>query len=126
MTYQLKITTVPQSASVAITGDLDYETADDLVEVATQLIEQNDLRDLHLDFSETAFLDSAALSGLLLLHRRTAQAGVTLHLDSRPAFLDRVLQVTGLFDHFDLTRTDAETGDPDLLGQASSGEASAR
>jgi anti-anti-sigma factor len=126
MTYQLTITTAPRTASVRITGDLDYETADDLVEVATKLFEQNDLSDLHLDFSETAFLDSAALSGLLLLHRRTSQADIALHLDNRPAFLDRVLQVTGLFDHFDLTRTDAETADPDLLGQASSGESSAR
>jgi anti-anti-sigma factor len=54
--------------------------------------------DLHLDFSELTFLDSAALSRLLMLHCRTSQAGVALHLDHRPQFLDRVLQVTGLFD----------------------------
>jgi anti-anti-sigma factor len=82
--------------------------------------------DLHLDFSELTFLDSAALSRLLMLHRRTSQAGVALHLDHRPQFLDRVLQVTGLFEHFDLTRSDAETGDPGLLGQASSGESGGR
>lgn len=122
MTYSLAISTAARSASIRITGDLDYETSDDLVEVATRLLAQNGLSDLHLDFSETAFLDSAALSGLLLLHRRTSEAGVALHLDNRPQFLDRVLQVTGLFNHFDLTRTDAETGDPGLLGQTSSGE----
>ncbi len=127
MTYHLTITTAPRSVRVRITGDLDYQTTDDLVEVASQLLtEQNHLRDLHLDFSEMAFLDSAALSGLLLLHRRTSRAGVALHLDHRPAFLDRILQVTGLFDHFDLTRTDAETSDPNLVGQASSGETGAR
>jgi anti-anti-sigma factor len=127
MTYSLAITTSAQSATVRITGDLDYETADDLVEVASQLVDQqNTMSDLHLDFTELTFLDSAALSGLLLLHRRTSQAGVALHLDHRPPFLDRVLQVTGLFDHFDLTRTDAETGDPGLLGQGSSSESGAR
>jgi anti-anti-sigma regulatory factor len=82
--------------------------------------------DLHLDFSELTFLDSAVLSRLLMLHRRTSQAAVALHLDHRPQFLDRVLQVTGLFEHFDLTRSDAETGDPGLLGQASSGESRGR
>jgi hypothetical protein len=51
---------------------------------------------------------------------------VALHLDHRPQFLDRVLQVTGLFDHFDLTRSDAEIGNPSLLSQASSGESGAR
>jgi hypothetical protein len=27
-----------------------------------------------------------------------------------------------MFEHFDLTRSDAETGDPGVLGHASSGE----
>jgi anti-anti-sigma factor len=127
MTYTLTITTAPGSAFFRIAGDLDYETTDELVEAATQLLtRRNDLSDLHLDFSKTTFLDSAALSGLLLIHRRASQAGVALHLDHRPTFLDRVLQVTGLFSHFDLTRTEAETGDPTLLGQSGSSESSAR
>lgn len=123
MTYHLTITTASRSACVRITGDVDYETADDLVEAASQLLaQQNALRDLHLDFSQTAFLDSAALSGLLLLHRRASQAGVRMHLDHRPAFLDRVLQVTGLFGHF--VPEEAATGsvDSNLVGQASAGE----
>jgi anti-anti-sigma factor len=127
MTFSLRITTAARSASVRIVGDLDYETADDLVEVASQLLaRQNTMSHLHLDFSELAFLDSAALSGLLILHRRASHAGVALHLDHRPRFLDRVLQVTGLFEHFDLTRSDAEIGDPGLLRQASSGESGGR
>jgi hypothetical protein len=39
---------------------------------------------LHLIFSELSFLDSAALSGLLIMHHRASQAGVTFHLDHRP------------------------------------------
>ncbi|OBK36671.1 hypothetical protein A5658_05735 [Mycobacterium sp. 1245111.1] len=127
MTYHLTITTAPRMASVRIAGDLDYQTTDDLVDVATQLLTEHDeMSDLHLDFSETAFLDSAALSGLLLLHRRTTQSGVALHLDHRPPFLDRVLQVTGLFDHFVPADDAADAGDPNLVGQASSGESQAR
>jgi anti-anti-sigma factor len=123
MTYSLKITTAARSASVRIAGDLDYETADDLLEAASRLLaRQNAMCDLHLDFSELTFLDSAALSRLLMLHRRTCAARVALHLDHRPRFLDRVLQVTGLFEHFDLTRSDAETSDASLLGQTNSGE----
>ena len=61
-----------------------------------------------------------------MLHRRTSQAGAALQRDHHAQFLDRVLQVTGLFEHFDLTRSDAETGDPGLLGQASSGESGGR
>jgi anti-anti-sigma factor len=121
MTYSLTITTAERSATLRVSGDLDYQTADDLVEVGTKLLEQNDLSDLHLDFSATAFLDSAALSGLLMLQRRAAQSGVDLHLDHRPPFLDRVLQVTGLFSHF---VADDEVGaeDPNLVSQAGSGD----
>jgi anti-anti-sigma factor len=127
MTYSLTIISAARSNSVRVAGDLDYETTDDFVDVASQLIaQQNTMSDLHLDFSELTFLDSAALSGLVLVHRRASQAGVALHLDHRPAFLDRVLQVTGLFEYFDLTRTDAETGDPGLLGQSGSSESGAR
>jgi len=127
MTYSLTIISAARSNFVRVAGDLDYETTDDLVDVASQLIaQQNTMSDLHLDFSELTFLDSAALSGLVLVHRRASQAGVALHFDHRPAFLDRVLQVTGLFEYFDLTRTDAETGDPGLLSQTSSGESGAR
>jgi anti-anti-sigma regulatory factor len=53
-------------------GDLDYESIGELVDTASQLLaQQGDLADLHLDLSELTFLDSAALSGLLLIHRRT-------------------------------------------------------
>ena len=121
------ITTGPKSASVRITGDLDYEIIDDLVEVVSQLLtRQRGLSDLHLDFGETTFLDSAALSGLLLLHRRATQAGVVLHLDHRPPFLDRVLQVTGLFGHFEPADDATDAGDPNLVGQTSSGDTGAR
>jgi anti-anti-sigma factor len=127
MTYSLTITTAARSTSVRIAGDLDYQTTDDLVEVASRLLARHGtMSDLHLDFSELTFLDSAALSGLLTVHNRASRAGVALHFDHRPQFLDRVLQVTGLFEFFDLTRSDAETGDTDLLGQSRSGESGAR
>ena len=126
MTYSLTVISSEQSATLRVVGDLDYQTSDNFVEVATQVLEQNTLSALHVDFRDTTFLDSAALSGLLLVHRRASEAGVALHLDHRPAFLDRVLQVTGLFNHFDLTRTNTETGDPNLLGQTGSGEPGGR
>jgi anti-anti-sigma factor len=120
MNLSVTITKTGRSACVRVRGDLDYETADEVVEAASQLLaRQVDLIDLHLDFSGLTFLDSAALSGLLLLHRRTTQSGVQLHLDHRPAFLDRVLQVTGLHGHFAGSHSDAAAGEPTLAGQTS-------
>jgi anti-anti-sigma factor len=123
MDFSMTLTTAPRSACLRLTGDLDYESIDELVDTASQLLaEQGDLVDLHLDFSELTFLDSAALSGLLLIHRRTSHSGVELHLDHRPPFLDRVLQATGLFEHFITSDSDAAAADSTLFSQARSGE----
>jgi anti-anti-sigma factor len=120
MNFSVTITKTGRSACVRVTGDLDYETADEVVEAASQLLaRQVELIDLRLDFSGLTFLDSAALSGLLLLQRRTTQSGVQLHLDHRPPFLDRVLQVTGLHGHFAASHSDAAAGERILAGQTS-------
>ena len=97
----MTVTTTARSACVRVVGDLDYTAIDELVDTATELLAQQvELANLHLDFGGLTFLDSAALSGLFLISRRTAQAGVRLHLDHRPPILERVLHVTGLFSHF--------------------------
>jgi anti-anti-sigma factor len=112
MDLSLATTTTAQSATLRVVGDLDYLTIDDLVDTASQLLAQQvGLVNLHLDLSGLTFLDSAALSGLLLIRRRTTQSDVQLHLDHRPPFLDRVLHVTGLFQHFVSSDSDAEAGD---------------
>lgn len=120
MKHSQTINTTERSACLRVEGDLDYETTGELVATVSRLLAvEIGLADLHLDFSGLTFLDSAALSGLLLIHRRTLQSGVELHLDHRPPFLDRVLQVTGLFSHFDLSHAPAD--DADLVSRGASG-----
>jgi anti-anti-sigma factor len=126
MNFSVTTTETGRSACVRVNGDLDYETADEVVEAVSQLLaQQGDLIDLHLDFSGLTFMDSSALSGLLLLHRRTTQSGVQLHLDHRPAFLDRVLRVTGLYGHFAASHSDVTGGGQTPAGQTSPTESSA-
>lgn len=123
----MTITTTARSACLRVVGDLDYLTIDELVDTATQLLaQQAALANLHLDFDGLTFFDSAALSGLLLICRRTAQAGVRLHLDHRPPILERVLHVTGLFGHFISPHPDAQAADRTRLGHATSGETEVR
>ncbi|OBH82964.1 STAS domain-containing protein [Mycobacterium scrofulaceum] len=100
MNLSLNTTTSGRSACVRVSGDLVYETVDAMVDAAVRVLgQQPALTHLHLDLAELAFCDSAGLSGLLLVHRRSAQAGVLLHLDHRPRFLDRILDLTGTFEH---------------------------
>ncbi|MGV0605789.1 STAS domain-containing protein [Mycolicibacterium sp. XJ1904] len=91
--------TIP-SARIHIAGDLDYGHTAPLVDAVSELLATNTgVKDLRLDFTELAFLDSTGLSALLVIHREVTRSGVVLHLDNRPRQLDRVLEITGLLEH---------------------------
>lgn len=85
--------------TLRVGGDLDYQSTGGLVTAVTDALAGPAVTELHLDFSELTFCDSAGLSGLLLIHRRTSTAGVHLHLDNRPAQLQRILDITGVLEH---------------------------
>ncbi|MEV7676089.1 STAS domain-containing protein [Streptomyces sp. NPDC000963] len=97
--------THPQALHLAVTGDLDYESARQFTHETDQALDTHReehgpaLRDLHLDFSGLTGIDSSALSALLGLRRRTHPAGTTLHLDHPPARMVRILELTGIADH---------------------------
>lgn len=98
----LRLTGVDTEGRVRIEleGDLDHETADFLVdEVTARIAAVPGLRDLHLQCGGLGTIDSMGLSALLMISRRTTAAGVRLHLEDRPANLDRILQLTGTLDH---------------------------
>jgi len=98
LTYSLD--TAGRSATVRIAGALDAETTDEFVDTASQLLEANPgLRALHFDCADLTFCDSVGLSGLLLIERRTSGVGVDLHLDNRPSYFERVLDITGILEY---------------------------
>lgn len=89
-----------RSARLEIAGDLDYGNTTELLDTASELLCGDDgLRDLHLDFAELAFFDSTGLSALLQVHQKASNVGARLHLDNRPAQLERVLEITGTLEH---------------------------
>jgi anti-anti-sigma factor len=100
MNLTLKSDTTSKSAILHIAGDVDYTSTSALVEAAEKLLANHPvLRDLHLDCAQMTLCDSAGISGLLTIHQRTAAAGVHLHLDRRPNFLERLLDITGILEH---------------------------
>ncbi|BBZ59964.1 STAS domain-containing protein [Mycolicibacterium monacense] len=106
-----------RSATVRIAGELDAETTSEFVDTASRLLETNPgLRALRLDCADMTFCDSAGLSGLLLIERRTTAAGVDLHLDNRPTYFERVLDITGILEYIAgrrATSAPAPTEEPD-------------
>ncbi|WP_432181020.1 STAS domain-containing protein [Streptomyces sp. NBC_00063] len=85
---------------IELDGDLDHYTAGLLVNEATaRLSTRPGLSNLHLHCGGLGVIDSTGLSALLMIKRRTAAVGVRLHLEDRPANLDRLLHLTGTLDH---------------------------
>ncbi len=128
MTLTLTVAVTNRSACLRLTGVLDYETTGDFVDAVSRLVDQRPaLAQLHVDLSELTFCDSAGLSGLLFVHRRTGQAGIALYLDHRPRFLDRILDITGTFEHLVTpSRADAADGGPARPDRNGPGETGVR
>jgi anti-anti-sigma factor len=85
---------------VRVIGELDHDTSDDLVRtVAGRLTGEAAFGEVRLDFADLAWMDSSGLAALLMIHRHVTASAARLHLDNRPAFLDRMLRVTDVLDH---------------------------
>ncbi|WP_329241698.1 STAS domain-containing protein [Streptomyces sp. NBC_01478] len=98
----LRLTAVDSGTTVRIDlqGDLDYDNADVLLETVTRkLAAHPHLRDLHLGCAGLGCVDSMGLSTLLMIRRRTDEAGVLLHLEERTPALNRLLTITGSLEY---------------------------
>jgi anti-anti-sigma factor len=86
-------------AVVAIKGELDAYTAPGLEEQVTKLMDDG-ANTVVLDLAETGFLDSSGLRAILTSQRRLSEAGGELRLRSASEPVTRLLEITGLSDHF--------------------------
>ncbi|RPK55526.1 STAS domain protein [Streptomyces sp. ADI96-02] len=92
----------PLRARLRLGGDLDYGTSDELVRrVRDTLAAQPELKDLHLDCAGLLLCDSMGVSALLQIHRDTTARRVRLHVEDRPAFLNRIMRITGILHLFE-------------------------
>ncbi|MFF9216851.1 STAS domain-containing protein [Streptomyces viridosporus] len=92
----------PGSAAllVRVCGDLDDAAGSELVDaVRAHLSRTPRPRDVRLDFRALTGIDPLGLAALLMVRRHTSAAGATLHLDNRPAALERMLHHTNVLEH---------------------------
>lgn len=93
---------IPSSGSgrVVVEGDLDYDTADLLLEVVRDgLAGGSGWHDVWVDCAALAYCDAYGLSVLLMVRRIVAEAGARLHLDNRGSGLERTLTLTDTLRH---------------------------
>ncbi|MCF3963394.1 STAS domain-containing protein [Streptomyces fuscigenes] len=99
----------PHSVVLALAGDLDYDTCDDLrYRITATLADHAQVTDLHLDCEGLEAVDSMGLAALLLAHRATTAREVRLHLDRRSPRLERLLSLTGTLEHLTGVRAEGD------------------
>ncbi|MEU4482681.1 STAS domain-containing protein [Micromonospora sp. NPDC023966] len=79
-------------ARLRLTGELDYDSAPELVAAAAEL-RRDGYQELLLDFGGVALCDSSGLSALVVIHRAGAGA---VRLEHAKAQLRQLLDRTGL------------------------------
>ena len=103
---QLRIT-VEQSEERVILhldGELDPHTAPLLKQEVDRLADAG-TRDVVLDLSRLAFIDSSGLRVVISAHREMADRGGELTLRSPSDTAQRLLEITGLVDHITIVRS---------------------
>lgn len=91
---------------VALQGEVDAHSAPEVADRFASLPEGDD--DILITMAEVTFMDSSGLRVLIDLQQRAGAAGRRLVLESPSQSVIRLLEVSGLSDHFTI-RTEPTT-----------------
>jgi anti-sigma B factor antagonist len=100
----------PDAFRLAVAGDIDLSTVDQLVTQATAILAEAP-RQLVLDFAGVAYLDSSGLSGLIKLRALADKTHTRIQIDHARRFVRVVMTTTGLAEVFHVT-PNADAADP--------------
>ena len=98
------------SATIQVCGELDAYSAPRLQEFGSALIADS-VGELVIELSETSFLDSSGLRAILTLHQRVGNDGGVFAIGNPSESVMRLLEITGLADHFTIRRGGAPVTD---------------
>lgn len=90
---------------VHVAGDLDLAAVEDFVQVGQVSLTRCDAVDV--DLGEVSFIDSSGLGALVRLRKEADEQGTSLTLSNVSVATERLLQLTGLADVFDLPASQA-------------------
>jgi anti-sigma B factor antagonist len=99
MTLRIAVTGQPELTVLAVGGELDLNTAPDLYQALTALVDEGCVH-LVVDLSEVDFCDSSGLAVLIRIRNRLDGLAGELMLAAPTPIVNRVLEVSGLTDVF--------------------------
>ena len=94
---------------IAVAGEIDMDTAAELDDALTGVLDQYAHPRLELDLREVSFIDSSGLRTLISCHAQAARRGCALVLTHPQPAVHQVLLITNLLALFGLSET-AEAG----------------
>ncbi|OLE28920.1 MAG: hypothetical protein AUG44_06065 [Actinobacteria bacterium 13_1_20CM_3_71_11] len=99
MTLAISVDDRLPPAVLAVGGDLDLNTAPELLQALTRLVDAGE-RVVVVDLAGVEFCDSSGLSVLVRVRNRLAGLGGSLALAAPTPIVQRVLEVSGLDEIF--------------------------
>jgi anti-anti-sigma factor len=88
------------ATQVILSGEVDALSADLLTETVADILSRRRPRRVEIDLDGVTFLDSAGIKAMLRCHADAQQADCRLALTAPRAMVYRVLEITGLLEHF--------------------------
>ena len=88
---------------MTMTGEMDAITARQVHQVVLEALRQHRPTHIELDVAGITYLDSAGIRALVLCQDDARQVGCDITVVNAPARIYRVLEITGLVDHFGMT-----------------------
>jgi anti-sigma B factor antagonist len=82
---------------LALVGELDLHTADELTTAVSGLLEQEVTR-VEVDAGGLSFADSAGLRAVLIARAAAAEAGASFGVIDASGTVERLIEITGLSD----------------------------
>jgi anti-sigma B factor antagonist len=90
---------------LTLTGEIDLANAAEYLQVARGMIAERRTDPCFTsDLSNVTFMDSTGLGMLVDIRNAATNAGMELRLAGTPSCVSRLLKITGLEDHFDITK----------------------
>ncbi len=86
---------------LALTGEVDLDVADDLIQLGHLGLDEAEVTILVLDLAGVTFMDSTALGAMIGLHNTAERCGKRVALANVPDRVHRLLSITALETFFD-------------------------
>jgi stage II sporulation protein AA (anti-sigma F factor antagonist) len=91
---------------IRLDGELDHHTAEELRELASKAIEENDIRHIVLNLEHLSFMDSSGLGVILGRYKQIKQLHGEMVVCAITPAIERLFDLSGLFKIIRLEQTE--------------------